>query len=229
MKTCCAARWFRISIGYTIAQITIHDQNKFVNENQKRNMTDTYDLTPDEKPKNDDIPQGITRGTLLVILGIVVVLIVMGFQFFRPNQIKIGSNAPDYTLRTFDGDLYTLEASQGQIILLNFWGNWCAPCHAEAPDLQDIHEEYADDGVLLLGVNYIDVAANALEFIERYGITYPNGPDVAETIAQTYNLQSTPQTYIIGRDGKLTHIFIGQVNYEMLAEAIESLLAQDVQ
>ena len=192
-------------------------------------MTDTHDLTPDEKPKNDDIPQGITRGTLLVILALVAVMMLVGIRSFRPNQIKIGSNAPDYTLRTFDGDLYTLQDSRGQIILLNFWGNWCAPCHAEAPDLQDIYEEYADDGVLLLGVNYIDVAPDAIAFIEQYAITYPNGPDVAEKIAQTYNLQSTPQTYVIGRDGRLTHIFIGQVNYEMLAEAIESLLAQDVQ
>jgi cytochrome c biogenesis protein CcmG, thiol:disulfide interchange protein DsbE len=192
-------------------------------------MTETHNLTPDEKPQNDDIPQGITRGTLFIILSIVAVLVVIGLRFFGQNQVRVGSNAPDYTLRTFDGDLYTLDSSPSQIILLNFWGNWCAPCHAEAPDLQDIHEEYADDGVLLLGVNYIDVASNALEFIDRYGITYPNGPDVAETIAQNYNLQSTPQTYIIGRDGKITHIFIGQVNYEMLADAIESLLAQDVQ
>ena len=191
-------------------------------------MTDTNILTPDEKPKNDDIPHGITRGTLLVILSIVVVSVVVGLRFFGQNQVQVGSYAPDYTLRTFEGDLYTLQGSRGQIILLNFWGNWCAPCHAEAADLQDIYAEYADDGVLLLGVNYIDVAADALAFIEQYGITYPNGPDVAEKIAQTYNLQSTPQTYVIGRDGKLTHIFIGQVNYEMLAEAIESLLTQDI-
>ena len=193
---------------------------------------DNNDLLADDKPKNEaDIPSGITRGTLILLVSILAVIVGLGIYLFRQNQIQpqLGQRAPQFSLISFAGESYTLEALQGQIVVLNFWANWCPPCHAEAPDLQDIYEEYADDGVLLLGVDYLDIQTDALSFIERYGITYPNAPDIGERVSKTYNLQNAPETFIIGRDGKITHLFIGQVNYEMLATALDSLLNQATQ
>ncbi|MDQ7026597.1 MAG: TlpA disulfide reductase family protein [Anaerolineae bacterium] len=195
-------------------------------------MTEELDFLLDDKPKNDDeIPEGITRGTLILIVGIVAVILVLGVQLFRQNQTQPepGQRAPDFALISFDGELFTRDSLRGQIIILNFWASWCPPCHAEALDLQAIYEDYADDGVLLLGVNYLDIEENALGFIDQYGITYPNGPDIAERIANAYNFQAAPETFIIGRDGKITNLFIGQVNYETLATALDSILAEDEQ
>lgn len=195
-------------------------------------MTEELDFLPDNKPKNDeDIPEGITRGTLVLIVSIVSVILVLGVQLFRQNQTQPepGQRAPDFALISYDGEPFSRELLEGQIVVLNFWANWCPPCHAEAPDLQAIYEDYANKGVLLLGVNYLDIETDALGFIEQYGITYPNGADIGERIAKSYNFQAAPETFIIGRDGEITHLFIGQVNYEMIATALDSVLAEDEQ
>ncbi len=78
------------------------------------------------------------------------------------------------------------------MLVLNVWYASCPPCRQEAPDLQEIHEDYADQGVRFVGVNVRDEAGPALAFEEKYGLTYPSLPDLDATIMYALRGQVSP-------------------------------------
>ena len=182
-----------------------------------------------EKPKNTDTKSVFTPGTIFLLVGIVVFFSVMGIQLFRQNQTQPveGQRAPDFELVSYDGETYHLRELAGQIVVVNLWASWCGPCHAEAEDLQQIHEDYEANGVIMLGVNWLDIDQEALDFMDFYGITYPNAPDLGEEFHSAYNIQGPPETFIIGRDGIIRATFIGGTTYEAIARVLNDILAED--
>ncbi len=103
------------------------------------------------------------------------------------------------------------------MVVVNFWASWCKPCEQEAADLQRAWEEYRPGGeVVFLGVDYIDTQKEALEYLQRFAITYPNGPDLGTRIAQAFRIRGVPETYIIDPEGELVFVKIGP--YSSLAE-----------
>lgn len=192
-------------------------------------MSDALDFLPDDKPKNKAANSGLSLGSIMLIVGVMAVVIVVALQLSNQNQTQPipGQPAPSFEMVTFDGDPLTLDGLAGQVVVVNFWGSWCAPCRDEAPDFQAIYEDFADRGVVIVGVNWLDVDGDALEFLDEFGITYPNAPDIAERVANAYNIDGAPETFIIGRDGIVTHSILGPINYERLAANLNDLLAED--
>jgi cytochrome c biogenesis protein CcmG, thiol:disulfide interchange protein DsbE len=112
--------------------------------------------------------------------------------------------APDFSLPLFDGSTFTLSESlqSGKPVVVNFWASWCGPCADEAPLLQDASRRYADR-VTFVGVNVQDQDPDALAFMRKYGITYPNGSSGAGPISVQYGMRGVPETYFIATDGRL--------------------------
>src|SRR4030066_128708 len=75
--------------------------------------------------------------------------------------------------------------------------------------LEEAHRRLSPEGVLFLGVDYVDTEPEALAYLERFKITYPNGPDQRTRISQGYRIRGVPETYVVGPDGKLTFVKIG--------------------
>lgn len=173
---------------------------------------------------------GLTLGTWLVIAGVLAITIALGVQLSRQLQIQpqAGEVAPPFRLVTFDGDTITLDDLRGQIVLLNFWGSWCLPCRAEAPELQALHETYYERGLRVIGVNWLDSEREARAFIAEFGLTYPNGPDLREVIAKQYRITGAPENFIIGRDGVVVETIIGVASYRNVARTLERILAAEV-
>ena len=71
------------------------------------------------------------------------------------------ANAPDFTLRTADGRNLRLQELRGQVVMVNFWASWCAPCRVEMPHLNKLSDKYRSSGFTLLGVNVDDDPRNA--------------------------------------------------------------------
>jgi len=81
--------------------------------------------------------------------------------------------------------------------------------------------------VVFLGVNYVDTEPEARAYLGRFGITYPNGPDLGTRISQAFRIRGVPETYILGEDGRLAHVKIGPyTSLDEIVRAIESVQAQ---
>src|SRR5712692_1248608 len=139
----------------------------------------------------------------------------------------VGREAPLFTLALFDGGTLRLADLRDKVVILNFWASWCYPaCWNEAPVLQAAWEQYRDQGVVVVGVNYQDREADARAFIARFGHTFPNGPDPGSRMAIDYGVYGVPETFFIDRQGRIAHKHIGAIGTAVLREWIARLLSQ---
>ncbi len=161
--------------------------------------------------------------------GLLVLLALVGFGLVRAQRgpVRVGDQAPDFTLTTYDGDEISLESLRGKVVVLNFWASWCKPCEQEAADMEAAWQYYQPSGeVIFLGVAYTDTPTESRKYLAKFGITYPNGDDLGTRISQAYRIRGVPETYIIGRDGVIVSTQIGP--YRSLADiqrAVEQALA----
>jgi cytochrome c biogenesis protein CcmG/thiol:disulfide interchange protein DsbE len=132
---------------------------------------------------------------------LVLTVLIWGFLKPGPPSIRIGERAPAFTLSLLDGGQISLKELRGQIVVLNFWASWCGPCRVEAPVLEQVWRDYGGDEVVFLGVAYNDVPQRVKDFVEDYGITFPNGLDVTGEIAEAYGLKAVPETFVIDGEG----------------------------
>ncbi len=154
--------------------------------------------------------------TFILLIGFLVI-IGMGLRRTQSGPITIGQKVPAFSLITFDGDKYNTADLVGKVIVVNFWASWCKPCEQEAADLEAAWQYYKPGGqVVFLGIDYVDTEPEARGFLTRFGITYPNGPDLRTVVSQMFRIQGVPETYIINREGKLSYVKKGP--FESLAE-----------
>lgn len=172
-------------------------------------------------------PRLVQRLVSGVVLGALAILVIVtGVQLAQRNAEPLRTGpAPDFTLNLYDGGTFTLSEHRGQVVVINFWGSWCAPCRDEAPDLQAAHERFADQGVVIVGVGFRDTERAARQFIEEFNLTYPNGNDDGLRITARYNVTGAPETYIVDQNGNIVDFYIGQFPPAWLNNAIEALIA----
>lgn len=138
--------------------------------------------------------------------------------------------APALTGTTLDGGQFALADHLGEVVVLNVWASWCAPCRAEAPALAQVSQELADQKVTFVGLNTRDSDAAATAFTQRFGITYPNVVDTDGTgqllFADSLPPSAIPSTLVIDREGRVAGRAIGEVDRSRLLGMIEPILAE---
>jgi cytochrome c biogenesis protein CcmG/thiol:disulfide interchange protein DsbE len=134
--------------------------------------------------------------------------------------------AQPFQLTLFGGETLTLEDLRGQVVMLDFWASWCAPCRQEAPTLARVYREYRDRGVEFVGVAIWDTEEDVQVYIRQYGVTYPNGLDPEGRMAMDYGVTGIPEKYFISRDGALVKKFIGPADEATLKQVLDELLAE---
>lgn len=181
--------------------------------------------TAHEAPQPQAARRVLTPGTIVLMIGILAVIVVVGIQLTRQNTGPVrGGPAPDFTLNLYGGETFQLSEQRGRIVVVNFWGSWCAPCRDEAPYLQAAHEKYAERGVIVLGVGFRDIDSAALQFIAENNITYPNGPDTRLRITERWGITGAPETYVVDQNGEVVAYYIGPLPRTWLDQQIEPLL-----
>jgi cytochrome c biogenesis protein CcmG/thiol:disulfide interchange protein DsbE len=171
------------------------------------NDTNLFLESFDEKPTPPTKKLG--AGSIAILGGILVAVVVIGIALVRVQQTQpTEGKAPDFEVTTFDGETFRLSDQLGKIVVLNFWGSWCPPCRDEAPLLESLWQDYQDQGVLVVGIAYADTEQGSLNFIQEFGITYPNAPDLRTEISKNrYHIIGAPETFIIDRQGNIRRFF----------------------
>lgn len=124
-----------------------------------------------------------------------------------------------------NGDPVSSADYDDQVVVLNFWYASCAPCRAEAPDLQKLSEEFDGQGASFLGVNVRDRAANAIAFSNTYGITYPSVMDVADgsmqlAFSESIPPNAVPTTLVLDGSGRVAARILGRVSSPSILETL---------
>jgi cytochrome c biogenesis protein CcmG/thiol:disulfide interchange protein DsbE len=167
-------------------------------------------------------------GRILAWLGVATLLVLLFLGLLRSQQgpAKIGQPVPDFTLTTFEGQSYHLADLRGKVVLVNFWASWCKPCEQEAVDLETAWRSYQDRGdVVFLGIALTDTERKSLEYLQKFSITYPNGPDLRTRVSQAFRTTGVPETYIIDRNGLLAYAKLSPfLSVDEIMQAINPLL-----
>jgi cytochrome c biogenesis protein CcmG/thiol:disulfide interchange protein DsbE len=168
---------------------------------------------------------------LLVALVLVVALVAVLAFGLRPKTSTIlqGQPAPSFELTAFngefDGQQFSLDDMRGQPVVLNFWASWCVECDKEMALLEQAWLDYRDQGVWFIGVDYLDIDSEGLAYLDRYGITYPNAPDIGSRTYQDYQCTGVPETFFINGDGVIQHVQIGPLSQPQLYGLLDQLVA----
>jgi cytochrome c biogenesis protein CcmG/thiol:disulfide interchange protein DsbE len=142
----------------------------------------------------------------VLVPAVFVAFIAFSLLTTAPPNSLVGKTLPAFSLEVLGSDERLTAADlEGKAVVVNFWASWCAPCIEEAPDLQAAHVRYADDDVVVLGVNVQDSEKDALAFAEKYGTTYPIVRDPNLTLYKELGVRGLPETFFVDKQG----VFIG--------------------
>ncbi len=117
--------------------------------------------------------------------------------------------APDFTLKALDGKNLKLSEMRGNVILLNFWASWCAPCRLEMPLLNDMHNKYKDLGFTVLGVNVEEDTNMPRRYIADRPVDFPILLDKTNQVSKLYKVIAMPTSVVIDRDGNMRYLHQG--------------------
>ena len=138
--------------------------------------------------------------------------------------------APELTGPTLDGGSFALADHLGDVVVLNVWASWCAPCRAEAEELQEVWAQVGGDDVQFVGLNTRDSPGPAEAFVQRFGITYPNVVDTDGArqllLRESLPPAAIPSTLVIDRQGRVAARAIGAVDRSRLLGMVEPILAE---
>ena len=166
---------------------------------------------------------------LLIPLASVPVILLLAYGFRTdPKAIPsplVQKAAPEFRLKSFDGGEVALADLKGKPVVLNFWASWCYPaCYEEAPLLEATWKKYQGRGLMMVGVVSQDKDANALEFLQRFGFTFPNAPDPGSKVSIDYGVYGVPETFFIDRHGRIAYKHVGAVTPAIMEAQVQSLL-----
>ncbi|HEC18623.1 MAG TPA: TlpA family protein disulfide reductase [Gammaproteobacteria bacterium] len=139
-----------------------------------------------------------------------IVLLVIGMLFSASIQAEeIQGPAPDFTLKSRSGENIKLSELRGDVVMINFWASWCAPCRQEMPLLEDMYKKYNDLGFTLLGINVEEDSSKAGELLREIPVTFPVLYDTTNKVTKLYNVVAMPSTVIVDRDGNMRYLHRG--------------------
>src|SRR3990170_6025642 len=143
-----------------------------------------------------------------------------------PDPVRVGGQAPDFSLPDLDGQAHSLTQHLGQAVLINFWATWCLPCRLEMPALQKVFEAHSQEGFVVLGINLtnLDDPAQIDPFRRELGLSFPLLLDATGKVSYgQYRVISIPTSVLVDRRGTVREIIVGAIPLEQLNDKIVPL------
>ena len=159
----------------------------------------------------------IFRAPLLVLAAAACFPVVAAEEALSP--------APAWQLLDLEGKTVKGADFKGKIVVLNFWATWCVPCREEIPSLVELHQQYGDDGVIIVGASVDQGGLDLVKrFVERFKMNYPVVIADEKMMRAFGNVEAVPTTFLIDRNGRVAGKHIGFAEKETLEREIKSLL-----
>jgi cytochrome c biogenesis protein CcmG, thiol:disulfide interchange protein DsbE len=175
------------------------------------------------------------RRNVLFFLPLIVFAALAALFFYRlgtgdPSQLPsalIGRPIPATDLPSLPGLEHdgkpvpglTNATFEGAVTLVNVWASWCVPCHDEVPYLEQLSK---DKRIQLVGINYKDAPDNARRFLNRYGNPFAaTGRDETGRTSIDWGVYGVPETFLVGRDGRISYKLIGPITAENLTRTLK--------
>jgi peroxiredoxin/outer membrane lipoprotein-sorting protein len=144
-------------------------------------------------------------------------------QPLAPKTDWVGQMAPDFTLKDINGRTVSLQSLRGKVVFLNFWATWCGPCVVEMPHLEKLQREYKQKDVVILGIDDED-AETQRELLQEKRYSFNSLVDEGKATGRLYHITAIPQSFFIGRDGKILAYYRGSRKEAELRAGLEAAL-----
>ena len=179
------------------------------------------------------------KNRTLILLGVITLLTLSIYGSLIASRVfhsqvtasSVGNDvtlelAPDFELKSLDGRTVKLSDFHGKVVVLNFWATWCAPCRVETPWLVDLYRRYKEQGLEVVGVSMDDGdQEHVADFVKEMGINYTVLMG-SHGVGDAYGgLRFLPQTFFIGRDGKIIKHSFGTNSKSDFEDAIKQSLS----
>ncbi|MFW6361581.1 MAG: peroxiredoxin family protein [Spirochaetota bacterium] len=144
--------------------------------------------------------------------------------------LKETTAAPDFTVKTLEGQTVSLSDYKGKVVLLNLWATWCPPCREEMPSMQSLYDDLNNRGFTILAVAAPNPPRETREKIENFvsdgGYSFPVLIDSEYEVNGAYGTGSIPTSWVVDTDGKLVARLVGATDWsaEPIVSAFEELL-----
>jgi peroxiredoxin len=171
-----------------------------------------------------------SRSPLVLVVVAFVVALMLYFGYHQARRTTSSSMtqstlAPDFSLESLDGTTMRLSDLRGKAVLLNFWATWCGPCKIEMPWFVDLQNQYRSQGLQIVGVAMDDASKEDIsKFAKDMGVNYPILIGKESVGDQYGGVPALPETFLIGRDGKIVDKIIGLKGKADIEEAIQKAL-----
>jgi peroxiredoxin len=189
--------------------------------------------TPEGVPSGSAPLNPPRRSPLAIIVVVVLVALMLYFAAHQARRTGASSAshnaqpsiAPDFSLESLDGGTMRLSDLRGKAVLLNFWATWCGPCKIEMPWFVDLQNQYRAQGLQIVGVAMDDASkADIAKFAKDMGVNYPILIGKEAVGDQYGGVPALPETFLIGRDGKIVDKIIGLRGKSEIEDSIKKAL-----
>lgn len=168
--------------------------------------------------------RSITRGIILTVLAVAIAYTIFASATKDKVEIvKVGAAAPDFEIVDINGNKHRLKDYEGQGVVLNFWGTWCAPCEREFPAMERQYTELKDKGVEIIAINRKQSDFEVNTYVNNMGMTFPVAIDKTTSIFKAYNIGPLPTTIFIDKDGKVKEISKGEMSETHIRASMTSI------
>lgn len=151
---------------------------------------------------------------LLLVIGIGILVLLQidksSFDLAGKPRFKKGTRAPNFTLPDLSGKMVSLADYRDQVVLLNIWATWCAPCVEEMPSMEKLYQELKNEKFVILAVSIDEAGADVVRpFMKRHKLNFPALIDSAGKINNLYQTIGVPESFVINKQGRILEEIIG--------------------
>lgn len=152
------------------------------------------------------------KKTFFFLLACCLVFLISGCG--ESPVAAVGKPAPNLDTVDMKGDVWSLSKQKGQVVFVNFWATWCAPCREEMPSMQRLYAKMPKDKFKMVALYNRDKPELVKNFVTKLGITIPILDDEQNILGERYGLTGLPETFIVDKKGVIREKFIGPKEWD---------------